>query len=204
MTQELLARGCRFWGVDPSANMIAIAGSRFEGNERARFLQGDASRLTFADGSFDVVLCMGVIDSVPDRFAGVREMVRVLKPGGTLILTFANLTSPYAWWKNYVFYPAVKTWQSRAAARRHRAVSSGRIRGGNTRALYTRAHAEGILRSAGASVVQVVPYNFNLFISPLDELLPHLALRATRCLEEGKWTPPAWLAAGWILKARKA
>lgn len=204
MAQELLARGCCFWGIDPSANMIGIASGRFEGNDRVRFVQGDAGRLAFAEGSFDAVLCMGVIDSVPDRLAAIREMLRVLTPGGTLVLTFANLTSPYAWWKNYVFYPAVKTWQSRVAARRNRALPCGRIRGGNTRALYTRAHAEGILRSAGASVVQVVPYNFNLFISPLDELLPRVAMRITQRLEEGEWTPPAWLAAGWILKARKA
>jgi ubiquinone/menaquinone biosynthesis C-methylase UbiE len=202
MAESMLAQGCQFWGIDPSANMIAIANSRFGGSEQATFIEGDAARLPFADAFFDAVLCMGVIDSVPDRPAAIREMTRVLRPGGTLILTFANLGSPYAWWKNYVFYPAVKFWQ-RGRARHRSAAKRARVRGGHVRAMYTRADAEAFLRSAGLTVTHVVPYNFNLFISPLDEILPKLSLRVTQILEEGSRTPPAWLAAGWIVKAAK-
>ena len=201
MAQEILNRNCRFLGVDPSANMIAIGRSRFGESDRIRFLQGDAGRLEFADNAFDAVLCMGVIDSVPDGPQAIREMMRVLKPGGTLILTFTNLLSPYAWWKNYVFYPVIERWHRIRGGLGDPTIRPGRVRSGKLRALYSRTRAARLVHRAGAEVSNLVPYYFNPFISPLDELAPRLALRVTRRLEE--WGRPEWLAAGWILKARK-
>jgi ubiquinone/menaquinone biosynthesis C-methylase UbiE len=110
MAEQMLARRCRFWGIDPSENMIGIARARFRDRADARFLLGDATGLPFTDAFFDAVLCMGVIDSVLDGDRAVHEMVRVLKPGGTLILSVPNLLSPYAWWKNYGYYPALAMW----------------------------------------------------------------------------------------------
>jgi len=203
MAQELVNRGCRFWGVDPSPKMIAIGRSRFGENDRVQFVQGDAGRMAFADGFFDAVLCMGVIDSVPDGPQAIREMVRVLKPGGTLILTFTNVFNPYAWWKNYVFYPAVAAWHRMAVWLGSSQTQSGRIRGGTPRALYSRRTAQQHVEAAGAQVVQMVPYYFNVCLSPLDELMPRTALRVTRKLEEEMTMRPDWLAVGVILKATK-
>ena len=202
MAAEILERGCRFHGVDPSGKMIDIGRSRFGGDDRVTLRQGDAGRLDFPDHSFDSVLCMGVIDSVPDGPGAIREMVRVLKPGGTLILTFTNLLNPYAWWKNYVFYPAVEAWHRLRTAAGDPTINRGRVRSGNLRALYSRRRGERLVTAAGARVLEVVPYYFNPFISPLDEIAPRLALRATARLEERGG--PEWLAAGLILKARKS
>jgi ubiquinone/menaquinone biosynthesis C-methylase UbiE len=203
MTQELLDRGCRFCGVDPSSKMIEIARSRFTEDERTRFVQGDASRLEFADNAFDAVLCMGVIDSVPDGRLAVQEMVRVLKPGGTLILTVGNLLSPYAWWKNYAFYPIVAAWHRLRVRLGDPTLTPGRIRSGSLRTLYSRTEARHLVENAQATLLEIVPYYFNVFISPLDELMPGPALRVTQKLEDAVWARPDWIAVGWILKARK-
>jgi SAM-dependent methyltransferase len=48
-------------------------------------LQMDVQELAFADGSFDVVLCLDVLDSVPDRTRALRELQRVLRPRGLAI-----------------------------------------------------------------------------------------------------------------------
>lgn len=202
MAGEMIARGCRFWGVDPSASMLAIAESRYQPSERIQFSIGDAEHLTFPDGRFDAVLCMGVFDSIRDGQQAVLEMMRVLKPGGTLIFTVTNLLSPYAWWKNYAFYPAVEYWQELRIRLGWWTPPPGRRRTGKCRSLYSRRDAERLVRCAGGEISCIVPYYFNIFISPLDEMLPRTALRVTRKWEQ--WGRLEWMAAGWIVKARKA
>lgn len=48
---------------------------------------GDAMSLGIADDTFDVVLCTEVLEHLPEPQRGVDEMFRVLRPGGTLLLT---------------------------------------------------------------------------------------------------------------------
>ena len=48
---------------------------------------GDATALRFADASLDAILCLDVLEHVPDFRAALREFARVLKPGGALLLT---------------------------------------------------------------------------------------------------------------------
>ncbi len=200
MTRELLARGCEFWGVDPSSKMIEICRNRFSGDDRVHFLQGDALNLDLPNGLFDAVLCMGVIDSLKDGRRGIHEMLRVLKPGGTLILTFTNLCSPYAWWKNYVFYPLVAQWQE---WRTRWGAQNPARRSADRRALYSRRRACGMLELEGAQVLQIMNYYYNLALAPVDEIAPAAALWLTRALEEGPLPKPSWAAAGLIVKARK-
>ena len=53
-------------------------------------IQANLEALPFEDGAFDVVLCTQVIEHLLDPAAGVRELARVLRPGGTLVLTTDN------------------------------------------------------------------------------------------------------------------
>lgn len=59
----------------------------------------DINSIPASDKSFDVVLCTEVLEHVPDPLASLKEMARLLKPGGTIIITvpFCSLThfSPY-------------------------------------------------------------------------------------------------------------
>jgi SAM-dependent methyltransferase len=52
----------------------------------------DVERMTFADGSFDAVICLEVLEHVRDPFRAAAEIERVLAPGGTLLLTVPFLT----------------------------------------------------------------------------------------------------------------
>jgi demethylmenaquinone methyltransferase / 2-methoxy-6-polyprenyl-1,4-benzoquinol methylase len=76
-------------GIDPSTGMLAVAGQKLERSrhgERVRFTTGSAEALPFEDGSFDGVTISFGIRNVPDRALGVREMGRVLRPGGRLVI----------------------------------------------------------------------------------------------------------------------
>lgn len=55
-------------------------------------LQGDATRLPFADDTFDALICSEVLEHIPDYQAVLREIRRVLKPDGRLCVTV-----PHAW-----------------------------------------------------------------------------------------------------------
>lgn len=54
----------------------------------------DVTRLTFKDRSLDAILSLDVLEHVPDYHQALREFVRVLKPGGTLVATFPFTDGP--------------------------------------------------------------------------------------------------------------
>ena len=80
--RERLGGAARLTGLDVNAQMIAKARSLAPDIE---WCEGNAVALPFADASFEVVLAQQVLQFVPDRAAALREIRRVLVPGGRLI-----------------------------------------------------------------------------------------------------------------------
>jgi demethylmenaquinone methyltransferase/2-methoxy-6-polyprenyl-1,4-benzoquinol methylase len=197
MARPLLRLDCEFWGLDPSPRMIEICRTRFGELKNVHFVEGEAGQMSFPDAFFDVVLCMGVIDGLKSFGQVIEEMLRVLKPGGTIIITFANRQSPYAQWKKYVFYPAL------TLTRRimHPGAHNDPIL--IQRRLFTPKEASGILAAAGADAQRVVGYFYNILLSPLDEVWPAATLWLNKKLEEARDGKADWLAAGFILKVHK-
>jgi SAM-dependent methyltransferase len=70
-------------GLDFDPLMIAVA-KEFAPNIEWR--QGDLQSLPFADETFDLAICQQGLQFLPDREAGLRQMHRVLRPGGRLVL----------------------------------------------------------------------------------------------------------------------
>jgi ubiquinone/menaquinone biosynthesis C-methylase UbiE len=74
-------------GIDLSQGMLDIAKARAADLDQVVMLrQGDAHALPFDAASFDTVLCTFGLCAIPDIDTAVDEMVRVLRPGGRLIL----------------------------------------------------------------------------------------------------------------------
>jgi ubiquinone/menaquinone biosynthesis C-methylase UbiE len=74
-------------GIDLSEGMLDIARARATSLGRTVSLrQGDAHALPFAENSFDTVVCTFGLCAIPDDELAIAEMVRVLRPGGRLIL----------------------------------------------------------------------------------------------------------------------
>lgn len=69
----------------------ATALTRSQGIGNAVFLEGDAAAMTCSDASFDVVWSVEMEMHMPDKDQFVREMVRVLKPGGMLVIAAWNV-----------------------------------------------------------------------------------------------------------------
>jgi SAM-dependent methyltransferase len=66
---------------------------------RLHAIEGDGERLPFADGLFDVVLCTETLEHVPDDVAIMRELVRVLKDGGLLVISVPDEYSERLLWR---------------------------------------------------------------------------------------------------------
>lgn len=94
-------------GTDFSPEMLAVAqrkAEEFKGHARVSFSVADAQDLPFPDSSFDVVTVAFGVRNLPDRAANLREVHRVLKPGGRyVILEFSR--PPFGPWRGtYHFY----------------------------------------------------------------------------------------------------
>lgn len=75
-------------GVDNSIGMLVEAVRKSEAHaDRTHLVAHDAAPLPFADGTFDAVTLLEALEFFPDRDAALAESVRVLAPGGCLIVT---------------------------------------------------------------------------------------------------------------------
>lgn len=79
---------CRITGIDLSEQMLEKAQAKTEelGLDNVTLKVMDAAATDFADSEFDRALATYVISAVPDPVAVLREMRRVVKPGGTLVI----------------------------------------------------------------------------------------------------------------------
>ncbi len=79
--------GVRLTGVDWSSAMLEVARRRADELGRDVDLrQGDAQALEFPEACFDTVVCTFSLCAIPSEQQALREMVRVLRPGGLLLL----------------------------------------------------------------------------------------------------------------------
>jgi len=94
-------------------------------------VQGDALALPFTDGAFDRVICSEVLEHIPDDLGAMRELTRVLRPGGTMAVTVPR------------FGPELVNW---ALSDEYHHVPGGHIR------IYRRSVLSSRLSSVGLTV----------------------------------------------------
>jgi SAM-dependent methyltransferase len=75
----------RITAFDLSPRMLARARRRLR-SPRISFAVADLTRLPYPDGQFDAAVCGWVLEHLPDPRLGLRELSRVLRPGGRLLL----------------------------------------------------------------------------------------------------------------------
>jgi SAM-dependent methyltransferase len=102
-TRMLAGRGYETTGVDNSLGYIIRARRR---HPAGTYLLASAETLPLEDKSFDGVLCLDVLEHVADQQAVIREIRRVLRPGGTLILSVPH-RGLFGWLDSLNLYAAL-------------------------------------------------------------------------------------------------
>lgn len=112
--------GVELVGLDPSAGMLGVGRDKVAAaglTERVTLVEGDAVDMPFDDDRFAAVAISFGIRNVPDRLAGLREMVRVTRPGGRVaVLELSEprggLLSPFARFHVHHVVPLLGAWLS--------------------------------------------------------------------------------------------
>ena len=93
---------CEVVALDQSPEMLARATARFAGDPRVTTVLGEAERLPYPDGTFDALTFTYLLRYVDDVPATLRELFRVVRPGGRVAsLEFGVPTHPVwraGWW----------------------------------------------------------------------------------------------------------
>ncbi|WP_207934080.1 class I SAM-dependent methyltransferase [Actinomadura sp. KC06] len=137
---ELYRRGAHVVAFDQDAGELAevekmfgamrVAGEAPE-DAKAETVRGDALDLPFPDDHFDAIIASEVLEHIPDDMRAMRELLRVLKPGGKLAVTVPSWLPERVCW---------------ALSEDYHTAPGGHVR------IYTRAELEAKLKSTGFRV----------------------------------------------------
>jgi ubiquinone/menaquinone biosynthesis C-methylase UbiE len=170
---ELAARGWRPSGLDAAPQMVAVARRRTPEAED-RLVVGTIEAIPFPDEAFDLVVATGVLEYAElDR--ALRELARVLRPGGRAVVSYPNPRAVYGIWKTRLYYPSVRVAKRIAGHPPH-----SLPRGGE---LVPPERFRQRLADAGLEPELAVPTSFLLVPSPFELLLPGAAERLGRHFE---------------------
>jgi ubiquinone/menaquinone biosynthesis C-methylase UbiE len=193
----LLERAEELWGVDLSPEMIAQGGRFLEAQALARrchLALGDATALAFADGFFDAVVSLGMLEYLPSMEPALAEIARVLAPGGTAVLAMPNFAGAYHRARRFtnLARSTVKQLLGRPPLVSDRLV----------RARWLPQAVDAKLARAGLAGLERRYCNF--ILHPLHELQPAASLAVNRWLTaHAPRSLAPWLGAQYVVKALK-
>ncbi len=145
------------WAVETTRLRLAAFGLA------ATVFAADAEALPLENGSFDLVFSWGVIHHSTDMGQALRELVRVCRPGGTVVIMVYNRRS--------LFYGVYKGMQTFLPLARRLGFHFEGARGGDTEGLIARHFTPGrlaaILEGTGLTGVRVQPYGQDAELLPL-------------------------------------
>ncbi len=166
--QMFVEAGGRLTAVDLTPWAVATTRERLDAfGLEGTTLEADAEQLPFDDASFDLVFSWGVIHHSSDMDRALRELVRVCRPGGRLVLMVYHRRS--------LFYFAYKAFQRFLPLARRLGLHFEGARAGETEGLiarhFTVAELRAKLERVGLRDVRIEPYGQDAELMPLPRKL---------------------------------
>ncbi len=191
---QFAAHGARVTDLDLSLGHLRLARENLHARGLpGRFVHHDAETLCFADSSFDVVYSNGVIHHTPNTGNVIREMFRVLRPGGrAIVMVYAENSLQY--WREIVWDIGLKQTQLKEHSVGEIMSRSVERSSGEARPLvkvYTRSRIRQMFEAEGFTDIEILQRQM------LSPWVPRMLA----------WMPVEWVGAvmGWnlVVKARK-
>lgn len=199
MAPAVRAKGLRFSGIDPADAMLRRAAAACDGDRGVDLTLGTAEWLPYADQAFGAVVCMGVLERLPDDAHALDEMRRVLRPGGIVVLTVPNRSSPSLAWRDGVFYPLVG-WLRSLHRLRGSSTADEPVRGFRR---YGRRSLTATFQELGFAVEEVTYCVYNPLPAPLDAISPRFTSAVLQTSERLHRTRLGLIGAVMVVRARK-
>jgi ubiquinone/menaquinone biosynthesis C-methylase UbiE len=186
MFKGLRARNYRVTGIDAAPEMIELAKKEAGTDTMIECAVGDAYALSVPDKQYDIVTAMGLIEYLDDEEKYMKETNRILKDGGTAIITYPNVWSPWRIWNRILRFIARP---GKKPLLIHRE--------------YTVARTFEQFRAHGFEPTRVMYYNFKLIPFPIDRFFPRFTVWTSKIFEHLDRTPFGFLATAFIVEATK-
>lgn len=181
-------RGARVIGMDISESFIVRANREraARGGETAQFLVADIENLPFAPDSMDKILCAEILEHVIDFDAAFKELLRLLRPGGRLVMSVPNLNGEGTLWQRVKSFFQRKAFQplddfSLEAIEEHGDAHRRLFTGKSLRGL-VRPYPVDVVHVRGCGIVDMPWYNRIIGYLLLKPAFQRLFLRLERCL----------------------
>lgn len=203
MAPAVLSKKARYQGVDLSRNMILEAKAKYGDIEAAEdsvvFAVADVEKMPFPDAHYDVLLALGLLEYFENPQHVVDEIVRVVKPGGSIIVSVPNVLCVDAV-TSALISPLLTTPMS--YLRRLRGRDTQETKYWNHK--YYPANLDRLFLSEGFRKSEEIYYNLEAAAYPLRRLFPSLALRIKKLIEPYQRSPLRAFATAYVARFTKS
>lgn len=197
MVDVLLPKIELYKGIDSADTMIKECQKKYSGNPQLSFEISQAEHINVESGFFDTVICMGVIEYVFDDRVPIKEISRVTRKGGTVIITLPNKWSPYRVWRRVLYVP-LRHFIKYTLCQKEMPLGEQIVH-----REYTYRNFKSILKEYNLYVECVSYYDYHMLPSPLDKKFSRLNLRLIYKLERLSASCLKWLGTGMVIKIIK-
>ena len=197
MLLELHERGYEVFGADLSSSMIRNVRELFTAfcAPSPILAVADLEHIPFTDEFFDIIICAGVIEYLERDENALKELSRVLKPGGLAFITVTNALAPF--WLLETAGRLLGVW-NRMVSLVKRGISFPEARPHVPRALSRQASNSQLIE------VDRAYFHFSPFPFPLETVFPILSRTVGLRMEAFSKTKLGFLGRGCIFKMVKA
>ena len=175
MTKDIANLGWTYFGSDLSPAMIQQAQLVYGNSSQISFKVGPVEKIDFPDNYFDVVVAMGLVEYLEDEVIALKEILRVLKKNGRIIVSIPNWWSPARMWDRWLITPAAKIWRLLTD------------KGPSTKLKHREYKVENykkFLRNSGFEPLRIASYNYRIMPRPFDYWFPILAVKTASWFEK--------------------